>query len=74
MESANHDHEDESVAASKRRYIRLNDVLPPLESLVVAIEGSVDPAGVCSLSIPNRLLDDWARNRELNTSFVAMLN
>ena len=45
----------------KRQYIRLDDVLPPLETLVVAIEGSVDPAGVCCQSIPNRLLDDWAR-------------
>ena len=35
----------------KRQYIRLDDVLPPLETLVVVIEGSVDPAGVCCQSI-----------------------
>ena len=50
------------------------DVLPPLETLVVAIEGSVDPDGVCCLSIPNRVLGDWANNREKNTSFVALTN
>ena len=37
-----------------------------------AIEGSVDPDGVCCLSIPNRVLGDWANNREKNTSFVAL--
>eukprot|EP00731_Ephydatia_muelleri_P009942 Em0005g528a len=42
------------------------DQLPP------AIEGSVDPDGVCCLSIPNRVLGDWANNREKNTSFVAL--
>ena len=52
MDPANHDHEDESVAPSKRRYIQLNDEFPPLETLVVAIEGFIDLAGVCSLSIP----------------------
>ena len=69
MESTNHG--EGPVAASKRRYIPLNDVLPPLETLVVAIEESVDPDGVCCLSIPNRVLGDWANNREKNTSFVA---
>ena len=63
MESTNHG--EGPVAASKRRYIPLNDVLPPLETLVVAIEGSVDPDGV---------LGDWANNREKNTSFVALAN
>ncbi|KAL5502848.1 hypothetical protein EMCRGX_G009684 [Ephydatia muelleri] len=72
MESTNHG--EGPVAASKRRYIPLNDVLPPLETLVVAIEGSVDPDGVCCLSIPNRVLGDWANNREKNTSFVALAN
>eukprot|EP00731_Ephydatia_muelleri_P016723 Em0009g1147a len=72
MESTNHG--EGPVAASKRRYIPLNDVLPPLETLVVAIEGSVDPDGVCCLSIPNRVLGDWANNREKNTSFVALPN
>ena len=37
-----------------------------------AIEGSVDPDGVCRLFIPNRVLGDWANNREKNTSFVAL--
>ena len=64
----------EPVHTIKRQYIRLDDVLPPLETLVVAIEGSVDPAGVCCLSVPNRLLDDWAKKKEENTSFVALLN
>ena len=64
----------EPVHTIKRQYIRLDDVLPPLETLVVVIEGSVDPAGVCCLSIPNRLLDDWAKKNEENTSFVALLN
>ena len=41
---------------------------------MVAIEGSVDPDGVCCLSIPNRLLGDWANNRIENTSFVALAN
>ena len=41
---------------------------------MVAIEGSVDPDGVCCLSIPNRLLGDWANNREKSTSFVALAN
>ncbi|KAL5477791.1 hypothetical protein EMCRGX_G024635 [Ephydatia muelleri] len=72
MESTNHG--EGPVAASKRRYRPLNDVLPPLETLVVAIEGSVDPDGVCCLSIPNRVLGDWANNREKNTSFVALAN
>eukprot|EP00731_Ephydatia_muelleri_P008951 Em0004g1289a len=72
MESTNHG--EGPVAASNRRYIPLNDVLPPLETLVVAIEGSVDPDGVCCLSIPNRVLGDWANNREKNTSFVALAN
>ena len=71
MESTNHG--EGPVAASKRRYIPLNDVLPPLETLVaIAIEESVDPDGVCCLSIPNRVLGDWANNREKNTSFVAL--
>ena len=70
MESTNHG--EGPVAASKRRYIPLNDVLPPLETLVVTIEESVDPDGVCCLSIPNRVLGDWANNREKNTSFVAL--
>ncbi|KAL5468683.1 hypothetical protein EMCRGX_G029790 [Ephydatia muelleri] len=72
MESTNHG--EGPVAASKKRYIPLNDVLPPLETLVVAIEGSVDPDGVCCLSILNRVLGDWANNREKNTSFVALAN
>ena len=56
MESTNHG--KGPVAASKRRYIPLNDVLPPLETLVVAIEESVDPDGVCCLSIP--IIVYWA--------------
>ena len=69
MEPTNHG--EGPVAVSKRRYIPLNDVLPPLETLVVAI---VDPDGVCCLSIPNRVFGDWANNREKNTSFVALAN
>eukprot|EP00731_Ephydatia_muelleri_P026483 Em0018g583a len=71
MELAN---QEEPVRTIKRQYIHLDDVLPPLETLVVAIEGSVDPAGVCCLSVPNRLMDDWAKKNEENTSFVALLN
>ena len=74
MEATNHQEEPDVMITSKRQYVRLDDVLPPLETLVVAIEGSADPAGVCCLSIPNRLLDDWAKNRKKNTSFVALAN
>ena len=76
MEATNHQEEPDVMITSKRQYVRLDDVhvLPPLETLVVAIEGSADLAGVCCLSIPNRLLDDWAKNRKKNTSFVALAN
>ena len=66
--------QEEPVHTIKRQYICLDDVLPPLETLVVATEGSVDPASVCFQSIPNHLLDDWAKKNEENTSFVALLN
>ena len=43
------------------------DELTPLETLVVTIVGSTELDGILSVSIPNRLLEDWANSRSTDT-------
>ena len=63
--------ENMQPATSRRSYTLSKDVLPPLETLVVTIVGSTELDGI---SIPNRLLEDWANSRSTDTSLVALLN
>ena len=49
--------------SGKRSYSLLRDMLPPLETLVVTVQGSDGSDGVSSVLIPNRLLEEWANTR-----------
>ena len=49
--------------SGKRSYSLLRDMLPPLETLVVTVQGSDESDGVSSVLIPNRLLEEWANAR-----------
>ncbi|KAL5479834.1 hypothetical protein EMCRGX_G023423 [Ephydatia muelleri] len=49
--------------SGKRSYSLLRDMLPPLETLVVTVQGSDGSDGVSSVLIPNRLLEEWANAR-----------
>ena len=60
--------------SGKRSYSLLRDMLPPLETLVVTVQGSDGSDGVSSVLIPNRLLEEWANARSTETNFVALVN
>ena len=62
------------LAAEEAIRFRKMCMLPPLETLVVTIVGSTELDGILSVTIPNRLLEDWANSRSTDTSFVALLN
>ena len=51
----------------------MGDVLPPLETLFVTVEGTGETEGILPLTIPNRLLEEWA-NSSTETNFVALVN
>ena len=60
--------------SGKRSYSLLRDMLPPLETLVVTVQGFDGSDGVSSVLIPNRLLEEWANARSTETNFVALVN
>ena len=54
--------------SGKRSYSLLRDMLPPLETLVVTVQGSDGSDGVSSVLIPNRLLEEWANAQSTETN------
>ena len=69
MESSDHRAEPVLEKHFKRSHTLLRDVLPPLETLFVTVE---ETEGIFTLTIPNRLLEEWANNHSTETNFVAL--
>ena len=74
MESSDHRAEPVLEKRFKRNHTLLRDVLPPLETLFVTVEGTGETEGIFTLTIPNRLLEEWANSRSTETNFVALVN
>ena len=74
MESSDHRAEPVLEKRLKRNHTLLRDVLPPLETLIVTVEGTGETEGIFALTIPNRLLEEWANSRSTETNFVALVN
>ena len=75
MESSDHRAEPVLEKCFKRSHTLLRDVLPPLETLFITVEGTGETEGIFTLTIiPNRLLEQWASSRSTETNFVALVN
>ena len=74
MKSSDHRAEPVLEKRSKRSHTLLRDVLPLLETLIVTVEGTGETEGIFTLTIPNRLLEEWANSRSTETNFVALVN
>ena len=74
MESSDNRAEPVLVKRFNRSHALLRDVLPPLETLFVTVEGTGETEGIFTLTIPNRLLEEWANSRSTETNFVALVN
>ena len=62
MESSDHRAEPVLEKRFKRNHSLLRDVLPPLETLFVTVEGTGETEGIFTLTIPNNLLEEWAQS------------